>query len=211
MEYLTIFSDQDKPIDSPKRRDDLIRLQNFAYVILKRDKEGKEIKHKHSFRYISLANWLGVIIPEEIKIILSKSKIKHKQSFFHRKKNKSSNYFNRRFQTGYYSKTTQGTGGWVSLEKTRYQKYLEGPIWEGVRERYYKDHKQECSACGSDKRINLHHKVYRGEGKEEICDLVPLCYKCHGELHRKIGETKSNMIEETDNFVSNKKQNIAQR
>ena len=36
-----------------------------------------------------------------------------------------------------------------------------------------------CQACGSKKRITVHHKTYERFGNEKISDLMPLCWDCH--------------------------------
>jgi 5-methylcytosine-specific restriction endonuclease McrA len=49
---------------------------------------------------------------------------------------------------------------------------------------YYKRHNRQCAACGSWKKIQLHHVSYDNLGHEPDQDLVPLCFKCHRNAHR---------------------------
>ena len=71
--------------------------------------------------------------------------------------------------------------------------------WEWYREVYLKSQRWEdlkahkiirtpnCERCGSDDRIQIHHKTYRNRGKDffdELGDLETLCKSCHDKEHQ---------------------------
>lgn len=72
-----------------------------------------------------------------------------------------------------------------------YQEYLKSDIWrETKRIWYFKREKKpdywgKCHICGETKGLVLHHLNYRKKNIETACikGKIPLCFKCHGELH----------------------------
>lgn len=78
--------------------------------------------------------------------------------------------------------------------------YYRSEVWAKRRKAYYRRHKRQCAACGTWKRVQLHHVEYEGPwgnlrnrfdwGKEPDRALLPLCGKnalrqgCHGNVHR---------------------------
>lgn len=65
-----------------------------------------------------------------------------------------------------------------------YKQYLRSNAWAMRKNAYYKRFNRQCAACGSWKRIQLHHVSYDSLGHEPDQDLVPLCYKDHRNAHR---------------------------
>ncbi len=51
-------------------------------------------------------------------------------------------------------------------------------------------HDMECAACGDWQNVSGHHIKSRGAGGHDIPEnLIPLCIRCHTEIHM-IGPTK---------------------
>lgn len=67
--------------------------------------------------------------------------------------------------------------------KEEYQKYLNSPHWQKIRQAVFKEYGHRCDHCGSPKNLHIHHITYEHLGEEEISDLVPLCEDCHKRLH----------------------------
>ncbi len=70
---------------------------------------------------------------------------------------------------------------WHSPE---YKRYLRSNAWAMRKNAYYKRFNRQCAACGSSKRIQLHHVSYDQLGHEPDQDLVPLCHKDHRNAHQ---------------------------
>ncbi len=70
---------------------------------------------------------------------------------------------------------------WHSPE---YRHYLRSNAWAIRKNAYYRLFNRQCAACGSWKRIQLHHVSYDQLGHEPDQDLVPLCYRCHRNAHQ---------------------------
>jgi hypothetical protein len=97
-------------------------------------------------------------------------------------------------------------------------KYYESDLWALRRSTYYKRHPYQCSACGTKKKLALHHLAYSGPwgdlrnqsdwGKEPDEVLIPLCRRrwlrqgCHNNAH---GADKSGRFKDlqaaTDHIV----------
>lgn len=67
--------------------------------------------------------------------------------------------------------------------KAEYQKYLNSPHWQKIRQEVFKEYGHRCDQCGSSKNLRVHHITYENLGEEQISDLVPLCEDCHKKLH----------------------------
>ena len=66
-----------------------------------------------------------------------------------------------------------------------YESYLQSPEWENKRNQAINIHGSLCVFCGSEYK-DIHHLSYERVGNECVeTDLVPLCRKCHGEIHGK--------------------------
>jgi hypothetical protein len=64
-----------------------------------------------------------------------------------------------------------------------YERYMRSPAWSERKVRYYSVYAKVCAACGTNRRIQLHHVDYERLGYELDIDLVPLCYSCHEGVH----------------------------
>lgn len=76
-----------------------------------------------------------------------------------------------------------------------YSDYVDSPIWEERKDKYFKNHERKCYMCGEAHYIQLHHLDYNYLGYERDMDLIPLCHKCHKKLHDFL-ENAKNMYEE---------------
>ncbi len=84
-----------------------------------------------------------------------------------------------------------------------YFEYINSPLWAERKRQYYEDHKKQCRACGGYRDIQLHHIFYTKWGQEPDNALVPLCTKCHTELHE-WRSPKGNLIKQTYYFIAKK-------
>jgi hypothetical protein len=63
--------------------------------------------------------------------------------------------------------------------------YYRSNAWAMRKNEYYRRFNRQCAACGSWKRIQLHHMAYDGPfGNEPDQDLIPLCKSDHRNAHR---------------------------
>lgn len=62
----------------------------------------------------------------------------------------------------------------------RYVEYLKTDWWKGVREKHLVGH--ACAGCDKP-ATELHHVTYVNLGKETSLDVLPLCSRCHTEVH----------------------------
>lgn len=87
-------------------------------------------------------------------------------------------------------------------EKPRsYETYINSKVWEKRRNKYWKEHKRICRACGSKNFIQLHHGIYGVfDGSEKDVQLFPLCIQCHRDFHNEHG-SKRDMMKETELFI----------
>lgn len=75
----------------------------------------------------------------------------------------------------------------MDKKKKQYNEYLESKIWKTKRNRILKRDGYTCQICGKmfpKNKLHVHHMSYRNFGKEQDCELVTLCKKCHYEYHR---------------------------
>ena len=89
-----------------------------------------------------------------------------------------------------------------------YRDYITSDLWRIRKRRYFETHERKCRACGSRKRIHLHHKTYRRLGEERDADLVPLCHSCHTTLHIRQKNTGQNLWRLTEEFIKIKNVDI---
>lgn len=72
---------------------------------------------------------------------------------------------------------------------TEYQDYLNSRHWKRLRRKLVgKTGQGPCCACGRETLLVLHHVNYDRLGKEEKCDLVPVCELCHTIIHDRLNE-----------------------
>lgn len=87
--------------------------------------------------------------------------------------------------------------------KITYWQYLRSDHWNQVKRRFYRrlNHKHQCEACKSRKRLNLHHKTYERIGREKLSDLCLLCHSCHKRVHQEYSLNNLTLGATTDRFV----------
>ncbi len=76
------------------------------------------------------------------------------------------------------------------LNKMSYADYLGTHEWQWIRSAALIRGNGECSICGSNSNLNVHHKRYPKRGNEQSADLVVLCNGCHNKFHDKFGRGK---------------------
>ena len=72
-----------------------------------------------------------------------------------------------------------------NLRSMKYSNFLKTRYWQTIREYMIRTADNKCSACGSTKKLNVHHKTYEHHGSEifHLEDLVVLCATCHKKAH----------------------------
>ena len=49
-----------------------------------------------------------------------------------------------------------------------------------------------CECCGTTKKLEYHHRIYRSEGgSDESDNIMVLCYSCHRQIHQQNGDFKT--------------------
>jgi hypothetical protein len=67
----------------------------------------------------------------------------------------------------------------MAWHASEYKRYLKSNAWAIRKSAYYRRHNRQCFACGSLKRIQLHHVTYDSLGHEPIRTCSPLsCPPC---------------------------------
>lgn len=82
-----------------------------------------------------------------------------------------------------------------------YEGYINSSSWERRRVAYFAKHPKVCVACGSNKKIQLHHKTYDRMGAELDGDLAPLCEFCHSTLHQWHRSVGGSLWEMSEKFI----------
>ena len=68
-------------------------------------------------------------------------------------------------------------------EYQTYQEYLGSDHWKNIRALWVASgYPEHCIACDS-LSYQLHHLTYKRLGYERLTDLLPLCDRCHGDVH----------------------------
>jgi hypothetical protein len=65
-----------------------------------------------------------------------------------------------------------------------YKSFLRTIYWSFIRD-YLLEKIPKCSQCGSNERLNVHHRSYEHHGWEHLNldDLIVLCQECHKNQH----------------------------
>lgn len=66
--------------------------------------------------------------------------------------------------------------------KKKYKDYLNSTAWKKLR-KLKLEQCNCCEKCGSDFKLQVHHKHYRTFGNEDLGDLEVLCIGCHRKEH----------------------------
>lgn len=69
-----------------------------------------------------------------------------------------------------------------------YSEYINSPAWAQKRSQRLAMSNYRCAACGTTKRLEVHHLTYARIFNEDMPDLLPLCYLHHlaaGEMVEK--------------------------
>ena len=69
--------------------------------------------------------------------------------------------------------------------KDGYRRYLKSNWWKKRKAKYWKHHNRKCHCCG-DYATTIHHKNYSRLMEELDKDFVPVCDRCHREIHKLI-------------------------
>lgn len=64
-----------------------------------------------------------------------------------------------------------------------YCQYLKSHEWKEIRDKRKKLDGKKCSICGSKSKLHVHHKTYDNIGREDMDDLITVCYECHRKIH----------------------------
>ena len=64
-----------------------------------------------------------------------------------------------------------------------YSDYLQSPEWITIRNKALKIAGYECSRCGTNTNLHVHHLNYSTIGKESQADLFVVCSDCHESFH----------------------------
>ena len=69
--------------------------------------------------------------------------------------------------------------------KADYKSYLKSPGWKEIRREKVEESGGRCEICGSNKRLQVHHKDYSHLGRESeaMWTLQVLCQVCHEVRH----------------------------
>ena len=78
-----------------------------------------------------------------------------------------------------------------------YNEYIRSSKWRRKRKQFFESNmwktypeglkagKFVCYCCGSEDRLDLHHRTYKRFGNENIAtDLICVCRLCHDRIHK---------------------------
>lgn len=65
-----------------------------------------------------------------------------------------------------------------------YKTYISSPKWKAMCLRAYGTYGKRCMACGSFKKLHVHHATYTRFGREQVADLRVVCDTCHRAIHQ---------------------------
>lgn len=86
-----------------------------------------------------------------------------------------------------------------------YNRYILSKEWRARKENFYKKFGRKCVACGTKKKLNVHHMSYENLTHEKDEELIVLCVFCHEEYHNQFG-VQRNMVKKTLQFIENKRE-----
>ena len=65
-----------------------------------------------------------------------------------------------------------------------YEQYIQSEEWQASRKLILERDDYQCTMCGSNKTLQIHHITYENLYHENMNDLIVLCADCHTETHR---------------------------
>jgi len=72
----------------------------------------------------------------------------------------------------------------IQYESMPYKDYLQTAHWQAFRKHILK-RDRKCQVCGNgNTQLDCHHLNYERRGCEKLTDIIVLCHKCHGNLHK---------------------------
>ena len=74
----------------------------------------------------------------------------------------------------------------IHIEKKyfEYEEYLQSVKWIKKRNEALRKSDYECSNCGNQLNLQVHHLNYNTLGNESQSDLLVLCSFCHSQIHK---------------------------
>lgn len=69
------------------------------------------------------------------------------------------------------------------MDKDDYWEYLRSWAWRVLRARVLVRDGERCTRCTAKRPLTVHHLTYDRVGREELSDLVTLCWRCHRLQH----------------------------
>jgi len=100
-----------------------------------------------------------------------------------------------------------------------YNKYLNSSHWRLTKAKLLRsklvqrNHKglPVCEACGSDKKLQVHHRTYKTIGKERCMDLALVCELCHMHIHQYAQEKGINLWTATKRTIKGIKKDLKKK
>jgi phage terminase large subunit GpA-like protein len=89
----------------------------------------------------------------------------------------------------------------VAWHSPEYRRYLKSPEWQERKRQYFSRLPRRCAACGTYKRIHLHHSSYERLTREPDNDLRPLCFRCHRNVHQANASGRFENLEAATLFI----------
>lgn len=72
----------------------------------------------------------------------------------------------------------------LTKRQKAYRAYLKTDHWKDLRAEAVHRDGEKCCRCGSRRRIQVHHKCYRGRYEDSLLeDLETVCRECHRKEH----------------------------
>ena len=82
-----------------------------------------------------------------------------------------------------------------------YREYLQSATWKMKRQESLIRAGHKCEMCGSEDRLEVHHKTYDRFGQEMAVDLTVLCRSCHEKADTKRRQSRGASIRQIENFA----------
>ena len=82
-----------------------------------------------------------------------------------------------------------------------YREYLQSATWKAKRQESLIRAGHKCETCGSEGRLEVHHKTYDRFGQEMAVDLTVLCRSCHEKADTKRRQSRGASIRQIENFA----------